>query len=232
MAERVLITGGGCEEPLDGVRYLANTSTGRTASDLAESFASSGWEVCLLAGSKAVVPAASGMIICRFRTHADLMALMKTKLGDTAWDLVVQAAAVSDFGIAGIEADNEKFIPGDKGKIESSDEVRIILRKHQKLINRICEWSLNKEVSLVGFKLTNGQTREQALQQVDKLFQASSADWVVWNDLTGLSDNRHPAEVFDRTLRSCGVVEQHQGLAELLLRCYREKKQKMRRNNT
>ena len=44
----MLVTSGGTSEPIDGVRVLTNTSTGRTGAGIASHFARCGHEVVLL----------------------------------------------------------------------------------------------------------------------------------------------------------------------------------------
>ena len=50
---RVLVTAGGTEEPIDGVRRLAKLSTGATGATIAAHFAERGAEVLLLHGERA-----------------------------------------------------------------------------------------------------------------------------------------------------------------------------------
>ena len=52
---RVLVTAGGTEEPLDGVRRLSNISTGATGLELARTFAKKGAEVVLLHAERVAV---------------------------------------------------------------------------------------------------------------------------------------------------------------------------------
>jgi phosphopantothenoylcysteine decarboxylase/phosphopantothenate--cysteine ligase len=102
---RVLVTAGPTEEPLDEVRFLGNRSSGRMGIALAEAFAEafsgasadSGGEVLLALGPvRVAVPAPRpGLVVERFRTAADLEALLRRELPSA--DLVVMAAAVADF---------------------------------------------------------------------------------------------------------------------------------------
>ena len=51
---KILITGGGSEEPIDNVRAVCNFSTGRTSAFLADFFAGAGHEVTEIVSERAV----------------------------------------------------------------------------------------------------------------------------------------------------------------------------------
>ena len=62
---KILVTLGGTEEPLDGVRCLSNRSTGSTGRAIAAHFASRGAQVTLLHAERVQV----GPLRCRFALH-------------------------------------------------------------------------------------------------------------------------------------------------------------------
>jgi phosphopantothenoylcysteine decarboxylase/phosphopantothenate--cysteine ligase len=216
MACRILITGGGCEEPLDGVRFLANHSTGNTAISLARAFAGAGCFVDFLAAYKVPVPDLPGLTIYRFRTYLDIEGKMKTLLSESEYHLVIQAAAVSDYSIDRIETENGSFVPGEADKIDSNGDLRVILRRNGKIIDRIRDWSRNKKVLVVGFKLTNSDNREQGLSAVKKLFGQSGSDWIVWNDMNRITGSSHQAEIFSKSGESLGLTNTKDDLAKKL----------------
>jgi phosphopantothenoylcysteine decarboxylase/phosphopantothenate--cysteine ligase len=90
----VVISGGHTEEPLDGVRFLANRSSGKTAVTLARAFRLAGADVHLVLG-RAEEPAPNGLALTRVKTSAEFHAVM-TASAQTA-DVVVMAAAIADF---------------------------------------------------------------------------------------------------------------------------------------
>ena len=53
---KILITGGGCREAIDGVRFVTNMSTGRTAAFLADALSAHGAEVTAIMGAGAILP--------------------------------------------------------------------------------------------------------------------------------------------------------------------------------
>jgi len=188
---RVLITGGGCEEPIDGVRFLANFSTGKTASFLADHFASRHHEVTALMAFRAVRPSAPVRVL-GFRSFSDLSESLQGLLEREDFDLVIHAAAVSDFSPESIVIDGVSSPAGPAGKIESGAEAFIRLRENPKLIDSLKIWSRNERCSIVGFKLTNGAGESEREEAVRALLKRSRADLVVSNDLLEISGDAHP----------------------------------------
>jgi phosphopantothenoylcysteine decarboxylase/phosphopantothenate--cysteine ligase len=90
---RVVVTAGATREPVDGVRFLGNRSSGKMGAALAEAAAARGADVTLVAGPG--TPAVAGARRVDFETAADLERI----LADVASraDVVVMAAAVADF---------------------------------------------------------------------------------------------------------------------------------------
>ncbi len=192
-ALRVLVTGGGTSEPLDGVRVLTNRSTGRTAVDLASHLARTGHEVTLLRAVTAAHSAAEdGVTEATFETFADLQAALKNQLGTGAFDVVIHAAAVSDFGIERIESCGRVVSAG--GKLDSETPPVLHLKKHPKLVDGLRAMS-PRPLRVVAFKLTHGADASAAKQAVAGLFAHSQADLVVHND-TGARAADLPATIY------------------------------------
>jgi phosphopantothenoylcysteine synthetase/decarboxylase len=194
---RILVTAGGTEESLDGVRRLTNTSTGATGGVLARSFAEHGAQVLLLHSERAAL----GSIAVErntFVTFADLENALHRHLGAGNWDAVVHLAAVSDYSVASVEVDGRSVAHGNQGKIGSGHEVVIRLRPNPKLIDSLKKWSRNKAIRVIGFKLTNDPDRATRATHVRALLDRSTADFVVHNDLGELTGGRHPAEIWNR----------------------------------
>ncbi|MEM8834655.1 MAG: phosphopantothenoylcysteine decarboxylase [Planctomycetota bacterium] len=91
----ILITAGPTHEPIDAVRYLANRSSGRLGTALADRSAERGWRTTLLLGPTDRVPEHSQVNLVRFQTTADL----ERALGEhfEGCDVLVMAAAVADY---------------------------------------------------------------------------------------------------------------------------------------
>jgi phosphopantothenoylcysteine synthetase/decarboxylase len=192
---RILVTAGGTEEPIDGVRRLTNASTGATGGVLARIFAECGAEVVLLHAERAPLDT---ITVERetFVTFADLESAIRRRLGAESWDAVVHLAAVSDYSVASISVDGRTVPHGNQGKIGSGHDVVIRLRPNPKLIDSLETWSRNKAIQIVGFKLTNTDDPNQRASQVRALLDRGTTHLVVHNDLSEISGNRHPAEIW------------------------------------
>lgn len=92
---RILITAGPTHEPIDAVRFIGNRSSGRLGVALAEIASRQGWNVTLLLGPTPTQPSDSSLRVHRFRTCADLDALLRAHAPEA--DVLVMAAAVADY---------------------------------------------------------------------------------------------------------------------------------------
>jgi len=178
---RVLVTSGGTAEPIDGVRVLTNTSTGRTGAAIAARLARAGHQVVLLRSPQSE-RAPQGCSEETYSTFSDLDAALGRILSSSPFDAVVHAAAVSDFGVAEVRvAGAARAVTS--GKLDSDAAPVIRLRPNPKLVDGIRSRSLNPSVLVVAFKLTRGADRAEAHRAVDALMAHSGADLVVQNDL-------------------------------------------------
>lgn len=194
---RVLMTAGGTEEPLDGVRCLTNISTGTTGGVLARFFAERGAEVLLLHAARArlaQIPVARETFV----TFADLGRALEHHLSAYDWDVVVHLAAVGDYALASIEVDGQRVAVGGEGKIGSGHEVVMRLAPNPKLIDSLKKWSRNQALRVVGFKFTNEPDQQKRMAQVMALLERGVADFVVHNDALEIDNERHLATIYDR----------------------------------
>lgn len=192
---RVLITSGGTEEAIDGVRRITNSSTGRTGAIIAEFFAEHGAEVLLLRAEKAVA-APPNVTERRYRSYADLSDALKEILDAEKWDAVIHLAAVSDYTVAEVKVDGKPFPPGGPGKIGSGKDLKIRLKPTSKILDSLRSWSANPHLTVVGFKLTDGADQKEQDEAVAEIFRRGGADYVVHNDLSEIHENRHPAALW------------------------------------
>jgi len=195
---RILVTAGGTEEPVDGVRRLTNISTGATGGVLSRFFAEAGAEVLLLHAERAPldeIPVRQET----FLSFADLSAVLRGLLEERPWDAVVHLAAVSDYSIAAIEVDGRPVAPGATGKIGTGREVVLRLTANPKLVDSLRTWSCNPSVQIVAFKLTDDPDPSSRAAQVQALIDRGTADLVVHNDLREIDEDRHPAVIHGPT---------------------------------
>lgn len=178
---KILITSGGTIEPIDPVRAITNTSTGKTGAQIAEAFLGLGHEVRLLAAESSVQPdvdslgARNRFSLRTFRTFSDLATALREDLQAQVFDLVIHAAAVSDYSL--VDGPSTK-------KVDSQDEIVLRLKKNPKLLGSIRSWSKNPSLKVVAFKLTTGLSDSQKRERVLKLVQDSHPDFIVSNDLS------------------------------------------------
>jgi phosphopantothenoylcysteine decarboxylase/phosphopantothenate--cysteine ligase len=193
---RVLVTSGGTEEAVDGVRTLGNFSTGRTGALIADGLALAGHSVTLLRSKRALSAAEVRVEQRTFVSFSDLENALAHQLGAESFDVVIHAAAVGDYSIDSVEADGTISQPGE-GKIGSGQNVSIRLRPNSKLVDHLRKWSRNPDLRVVAFKLTNGADEAAAKNAIDALFEHSNANAVVHNDL---AQNDETAGTFPATL--------------------------------
>lgn len=189
--KNILITAGGTREPIDSVRYIGNMSSGRTASRLADELACSGHTITWLGAEDAIEPDLP-VEIKRFRSYDDLASTLKSLLAANRYDMVIQAAAVSDFSVATLEGEGADVSGELSGKLSSGSNLLLHLKPNPKLLERIRGWSKNPHVRVIGFKLTDGKDVQQRLAAVNKQFEDSKVDAVVHNDMADISRNAHP----------------------------------------
>lgn len=224
---KILITGGGSEEPIDTVRYITNFSTGKTSCFLAEKFAEAGNDVTLLTAEKAVHPAkdAPNLKTVFYRTFSDLSANLKNLCTAQAFDAVIHAAAVSDYSVSSIIVDGKEFLPEQIAKVPSGLELTVKMKKNPKLVDSIKGWAKEsgKSAVLVAFKLTSKATPEERKAAVQKVFSSNqdssfAPDYVVSNDLSEITPDAHPCRIFSKDMNTAALAENLNGLYKELER--------------
>ncbi len=95
--ETVLITAGPTQEPIDGVRFISNRSSGKMGYALAEEAAARGAHVVLVSGP-VNLKSPKDVTLIGVRTAAEMREAVLENLG--AATIVVKAAAVADYHVA------------------------------------------------------------------------------------------------------------------------------------
>lgn len=196
---KVLVTAGGTQEPIDTVRVISNLSSGRTGIALAEYLDQMGIDVTLLQAHSS--PKSELQHRDRFTSFASLDEKMKHYLSTESFTHVIHAAAVSDYSVDSIEVEGQKYRPLEMKKVSSdADIMSIHLKRNHKIVDRLKEYSMNKDLKVIAFKLTSHASAEQKAAAVEKLFKNSAADYVVHNDLTEIDiiNRRHKFTLFDK----------------------------------
>jgi len=177
----VLITAGGTLERIDDVRTLTNTSLGTTGIKLAELLTDFGADVHLLRAAS--TPTANTNVAqSTFSNFESLQNRMRDLIRTHKFDLIIHAAAVSDFSVESIEINGKRHGPNTVAKIESSDKLSVHFKNNPKIVDEIKELSSNKNTKLIAFKLTSNATPTERDAAVQKLKLHSHADYIVHND--------------------------------------------------
>lgn len=178
----ILITAGGTREDIDGVRFLTNLSTGKTAAAIADHFIIEGHSVTYLHAPDVILPKGNCEKLI-FTSFKSLDNAVKKELSSKKYNVVIHNAAVSDYSVESVVVADKKYKVPFSEKLPSSEEnISLNLKRNEKIVNKIKSYS--KDVLLTAFKLTANQSEERKLKQVNKLFKDSNADFVVQNDIS------------------------------------------------
>ena len=166
---RVLVTAGGTREPIDSVRFIGNSSSGRMGIALARAAQMRGADVTLLAANVSL-PIPSGVECRRVTTAAELQRCCEEEF--PSCDVLLMAAAVADFRPSAPRTDKIKK-SGDRLQsleLEPTDDVlaRLAARRRD-------------GQTIVGFAAEHG---ERAVAGAREKLQAKRLDAIVVNDIS------------------------------------------------
>lgn len=205
---KILVTSGGTKIPIDRVRSITNMSRGTFGSRIADEFWHNGLErkldkrdgedieqiekitFFMAKGSKR--PNAEDLhnamydddiAIIEYREYSTFDEYkdgIEKLLSEEKFDIIVVAAAVSDYGVANYY----------NGKYRSrEDDMCIKLVKLPKILPIMRKLAPNS--TLCGFKLLVDSTNDELLQAMIKQFEESNVDLVVGNDLRDIKNDNH-----------------------------------------
>lgn len=218
----ILITAGGTSERIDDVRSIGNTATGRLGSLIADCFLEDE-EVCVtyLCSKSAVRPQNPRARILLVDDVQSLQNAVESEMHGSSYDAVVHSMAVSDYTvkysipseelakrlteiIRNVGSENGHLAEqihtalltcggGPKaGKISSEiGHLFLCLEKTPKIIGLFKK--LQPKTILVGFKLLSNVEESVLLQAAENLMERNRCDFVLANDLKGISEDRHGA---------------------------------------
>jgi phosphopantothenoylcysteine decarboxylase / phosphopantothenate---cysteine ligase len=166
---RVLVTAGGTREPIDSVRFLGNSSSGRMGLALARAARARGAEVTVIAANVAL-ERPGGVAWREVGTAAELKAACEQEF--PGCDVLLMAAAVADFTPA--EPHDGKIKKVDRGMLE------LLLEPTADVLAGLAA-SRREGQTLVGFAAEHG---EGATERAREKLAAKGLDAVVVNDIS------------------------------------------------
>ena len=204
---KILITSGGTTEKIDQVRGITNHSTGRLGKQIAERFLAAQHQVTLVTTASAVKPSKQeGLSIVEISTVADLIETLEPLV--KTHDVLIHSMAVSDYTPVYMtdfeeveDADNlAQFLTKEntQTKISSQADYQVLfLKKTPKVISLVKQW--NPAIKLIGFKLLVDVDKKELFQVARTSLNSNQMDYVLANDLSHISADRHLAYLLDNT---------------------------------
>ena len=176
----VLVTSGPTHEPIDPVRYIANRSSGRQGTAIAEALVRRGARVTFVTGP-AEAPRPAGCAVIEVETAAEMLTAVEAALPA---DAAVFAAAVADWHVTSAS--------GSKMKKDGSGEPPALsLAENPDILRTVARRSDGRPRLVVGFA---AETDDVVANATAKRLR-KGADWIVANDVSpatgimGGSDN-------------------------------------------
>jgi phosphopantothenoylcysteine decarboxylase / phosphopantothenate---cysteine ligase len=166
---KVLVTAGGTREPIDSVRFLGNSSSGRMGLALAQAAHARGARVTLVAANVAL-PAPPGIITREVVTAAELKLACEAEFADC--QVLLMSAAVADFAPAAPQ--------GGKIKKSQRDRLELVLEPTADVLAGLAARRRDGQ-TLVGFAAEHG---ELAVQTARSKLTDKGLDALVVNDIS------------------------------------------------
>jgi len=207
---KVLVTSGGTKVKIDLVRNISNMSKGTFGSRIAREFLDRKYyDVTFLMAKESKYPEKKDCSeyrrLIEYVTFDDYARLLDSCLSENP-DIIVLAAAVSDYGV-------ENYMDG---KIRSGEDLIIRLKPLPKLISAVRK-KCPKAV-ICGFKLLVNSTDDELYAAVEKSILTNDCDLVVGNDLRDIKEGKHRLLLGSKTYSSLSPVKfdvYHQGFDSL-----------------
>lgn len=213
----VVITAGGTSEPIDKVRKITNSSTGRLGSIIANTLLENpNIYVTYICTRKSIKPLVkyTNMEILEIEKVNELKSTVERVLKEKEINYFIHSMAVSDYYVDYVTTASllEEYIdkenikdsilnPSKKldnsSKLSSSeDNLVVILRQSPKVISVIKNLSPNTK--LIGFKLLENVSEEELIKVAINLKDKNNCDYVIANDLKNITKDTHKAYLIDK----------------------------------
>lgn len=191
---KVLITSGGTKVKIDMVRSITNMSKGTFGSKIADSFAATcrsrntKCDIKFLMAKDSRYPSNPWTTFIEYVTFDDYKKQLFNIIDNEKPDIIVLAAAVSDYGVS-------NYVDG---KIRSKKSLVIKLTPLPKLISMVRKHAPN--ATICGFKLLVNSTKEELIMAAKESLIKNKLDLVVGNDLRDIKNDNHILTIVERLL--------------------------------
>jgi phosphopantothenoylcysteine decarboxylase/phosphopantothenate--cysteine ligase len=206
--KKILITGGPTWVSIDPVRVVSNISSGELAHRIADLLCYEKAHVTLLEGPVTHQIKDQNIKIIPFRYFDELAQLLKEQLAKTHYDIVIHAAAVSDYQI------KKTFSKKLKSNLS---RLSLSLIRTPKLITQIKK--IDPAVFLVGFKLETAADKRSLLSQAKILIREAKCDLVIAN---ALNKNNYSAYIINNAGDVCAKANSRKEIAHRLIKTLKE----------
>ncbi|MDI9357806.1 MAG: bifunctional phosphopantothenoylcysteine decarboxylase/phosphopantothenate--cysteine ligase CoaBC [Phycisphaerales bacterium] len=185
--KRVVITAGPTIEPIDPVRFIANSSSGTMGIALAESFYLDGATVELILGPVAIKPQFQGITVSHVRTADDMFTRFAQVMPQS--DIFIMCAAVADYKVENLMTQKMKKNDGKAITLSLIPNIDILSYAGQ-----------HKQAHqfVVGFALETNNGKDYALKKL----ASKNADMIVLNSLedkgAGFGYGSNKITIFDK----------------------------------
>lgn len=213
----ILITAGGTSEPIDNVRRIANTGTGRLGSLIADAFASESSvdQIFYICARDSVRPSSKQVTCIEIQSVADLQAAVTEITKNHSIHGVIHSMAVSDYKVRSVSTVEslasflQNSIPdsGDlqekikhgmdstdfrasTGKLSSQMKSPLLLLEPTPKILPLFR-QMAPESVIVGFKLLSHVSEEELLDTAHRLLVKNHCDFVLANDSAQIYGDSH-----------------------------------------
>jgi len=199
--KKILITAGSTLVPIDSVRVISNTATGKTGVLLAEKLQSLGARVTLLLGGAEPCCLDKKIRLIRFMFFDELKRMILKELKEKKYNIVIHSAAVSDY----------RPLKSYNYKVKSARKIwRLNLVPTPKLINLIKK--VDRALFLVGFKFEPKAPRKILIDKARRLMCRAKLDLTIANTI---DMNRYQAYIVGQN-KIQGHIRNKKDLAEKL----------------
>ena len=226
--KNILITAGGTIEPIDKVRSITNTGTGRLGSLIADSFskAPSVNKIFYICAHNTISPMSDKVAVIYIESVNDLQAAVIETIENHKIDVVIHSMAVSDYrvkAVSSVEALAEELNTKLQEQELLEENVKeIILRGFDSndLVKDTGKMSsqINSPIILleqtpkilpmfkkllpksivVGFKLLSQVSEEKLLGVAHRLLIENECDYVLANDTSDITGDQHKGFLIDK----------------------------------